>query len=245
MGRIYLPGRSDRMNQLLHRYPLGLNTVLLLHSDDADGSQTFVDSINAREFTNAGSSAAEHKTAKQKFGASSIYFDNTAWLTLLDNADWDAGASDFTYDFWVLFSDVSADQGIMSKYTNDTFCWCVRWDYSEGKLIFSNINGVSVNDVKVTFNPVANVWYHIALIRGWDGNNDHMTFCVNGTEGEVTDVSTPALNMAPTNTGTLNIGRSRSPADTCNFRGYIDELRMDKGHAIWTANFTPPQGMYI
>jgi len=243
MSRIYLPGRSDRMTQLLYRYPLGLNTVLLIHSDDAESSQTFVDSVNAREITAVGN--VKHTHLKQKFGASSIYFDGNDSLTLADNADWDAGAGTFTYDFWVMFDDVAANQGLISKYTNDTFCWYARWDFSEGKLIFSNINGVSVNDIKVTFSPSANVWYHIAIIRGWDGNNDNMTFCVNGSEGEVTDVSVPALNMAPTNSGVLNIGRSISPLESCYLRGYIDEFRMDKGHSIWEANFTPPKGMYI
>jgi hypothetical protein len=164
---------------------------------------------------------------------------------LADNADWDAGAGTFTYDFWVMFDDVAADQGLFSKYQNDNLFWGVRWDYSEGGLFFKNVNGIYNNEVFVTFSPSANTWYHIALIRGWDGNSDHMTFCVNGSEGEVTDVSVPALNMAPTNTDILQIGYSRTSTDSPYLRGYIDEFRMDKGHAIWTANFTPPKGMYI
>jgi len=243
MSRIYLPGRSDRMTQLLYRYPLGLNTVLLIHSDDTEGSQTFVDSINAREITAVGD--VKHTHLKQKFGASSIYFDGNDSLTLADNADWDCGVGDFSIDFWINFDDVSNPHGICGHYKADNFYWGLYWTTATGGgFRFRNMNGVIDDEVSFPFSAVVNTWYHVAIVRGWDGDGILWNCTKNGTKIGMGALKA-SVNMAPTNDGLFRIGQYLASSGTCNLRGYIDEFRMKKGSAAWTDNFTVPKGMYI
>jgi len=247
MSRIYLPGRSKEMDGLIYREPDNANTVLLIHSNDSEGSQTFVDSKNARAIT--AYNHAKHSTLKRVFGASSIYFDGNDYIYLEDHADWDAGVGNFSIDFWVNFDDVAADQAICGHYDAADFCWGLKWSYSASQLLFKNINGVTDSEIEFTWSPVANTWYHVALIRGWESDPNLWAGCVNGTKLDSGELGA-GVNMAPTNTGQFKIGFytvDEVPAvfDHCYLRGYIDEFRFIKGATAWTANFTPPKGMYI
>ena len=235
------------MDGVIFREPDNANTVLLIHSNDDNGSQTFVDSKNGREILNAGSAAVEHRSAKWKFGASSIFFDNssgTSFLTLADNADWDSGTGALTIDFWINFDDVAADHGILSHYSADDLCWGLKWKQSTSELFFRNING-AMSDVEIEFSwsPSANTWYHVAFIRSWGDHSDLWSGCIDGTEIDSGESAT--INIPPTNTGVLKIGSCQLPSDVTYLRGYMDEFRMVKGAAAWTENFTPPKGMYI
>jgi hypothetical protein len=243
MGRIYLPGRSKEMEGLIYRETDNANTVLLIHSNDSEGSQTFTDSKNARDIYVL--NHVKHSTVKRVFGASSIYFDGNDYLFLSDNADWDAGSGTFTIDFWINFNDVAAEQGICGHYSAVDLLWGIKW--GGGYIRWWNINGATSDSFEYAWVPVINTWYHVAFIRGWGGDGDKWSWCINGTS--IAD-STFTSNMATTNTGQFKIGfytadEVPSVFDHCYLRGYIDEFRMVKGAAAWTANFTPPKGMYI
>jgi hypothetical protein len=73
-------------------------------------------------------------------------------------------------------------------------------------------------------------WYHIAVSRS--GANTRMF--VNGTQAGSTYTDTN--NYAA---GAIGVG-GRADA-TIPLNGYIDDLRITKGIARYTANFTPPQ----
>lgn len=228
------------MDGLIYREADHANTVLLIHSNDNDGSQTFTDSKNSRAITANGN--VKHTTAQRKFGASSIYFDGvTDSLSLADNADWDPGSGAFTIDFWVRMDDVAAGQGFVSHYTNDNLFWGLYW--LNGFLNFRNVNGAIELLFPPAWSAAANIWYHIALIRGWGGDVNNFSLCVNGVSiGTGIDAS---CNIPPTNSAVLYIGYARTSTDSPLLRGYIDEFRIVKGAAVWTANFTPPKGMYL
>jgi len=231
------------MDGLIYREADNANTVLLIHSNDGDGSQTFTDSKNARTITPVGD--VKHSASKKKFGASSIYFDGNDYLRLDDNADWDAGSGTFTIDFWINFDDVAAEQGICGHYSAIDLCWGIYW--GGGAIRWKNVNGGLSESFEYAWSPSANTWYHVAFIRGWGGVANKFSWCIDGTS--IAD-STFTSNMATTNTGYLKIGFytiDEVPAvfDHCYLRGYIDEFRMVKGAAAWTADFTPPKGMYV
>jgi hypothetical protein len=52
-----------------------------------------------------------------------------------------------------------------------------------------------INDVAWA-TPVVNTWYHIALIRGWGGNANSWTVCINGTSLGATSLTTTYPDIA-------------------------------------------------
>ena len=79
-------------------------TVLLLKSDNVNGYTTFTDSgKNTHALTR--NSAPHHRTAQNRIGQSSIFFDGVDdTITTPDHADWDLStstSSPFTIDCWV------------------------------------------------------------------------------------------------------------------------------------------------
>jgi len=93
--------------------------------------------------------------------------------------------------------------------------------------------------LKVDHNMSTGVWNHLTYIRGWGGVANRFAATVNGTAVGYTD----STFTCPDYSGVLQIG-----ADVGHLDGYlaaqIDELRISKGIARWTANFTPPTSPY-
>jgi hypothetical protein len=77
-----------------------------------------------------------------------------------------------------------------------------------------------------------NQWVHVAVTR----NSGTTRLFINGNI-EAT-LSNDTRNNT-TGTNGLLIGRQLG-STTNDFNGYISDLRITKGHARYTANFTPP-----
>jgi hypothetical protein len=90
------------------------------------------------------------------------------------------------------------------------------------------------NAAVATFAFSLNQWYHIAATRA--GATTRLF--VNGTSLTLT---TNTLQVNSASTGTLSIGSERLFANyNHDLNGYIDDLRITKGVARYTASFTPP-----
>ncbi|MFH1664942.1 MAG: LamG domain-containing protein, partial [Candidatus Omnitrophota bacterium] len=210
-------------------------TKLLIRSDDADGSTTFVDSSASGHIITA-NGAVHHETDAQKSGATSMFFDwdtKQDFLTVPANADFDFSASDFTIDCWTRFD--YAPQQAQTIFGGNS-------DYKFG-LMF-NLAGVNkmalwlsstgsgwtianfAQGIKTDW--VSNQWYHTALV--WDGTNYKVY--VDGT----LDITVPSSVGLCDTTG-IFIGQWGYTGHFLD--GYIDEFRVSKGIARWTENFTP------
>ena len=80
-----------------------------------------------------------------------------------------------------------------------------------------------------------NAWHHIAVSKA---SGTILTFL----DGTIQGTLAQAVSLVCT--GTVKIGRSYNSASTTNIRGYIDDLRITKGVARYTANFTPPTAAF-
>jgi hypothetical protein len=81
----------------------------------------------------------------------------------------------------------------------------------------------------------ATTWYHVAVSK----SSGSTKMFINGTQ--VGSTYTDANNYgtsAPLGIGTY--WSSGSPVTTSTLNGYIDDLRITKGYARYTANFTVP-----
>lgn len=217
-------------------------TELLLHCDGTDASTTFTDSSsNARSVTAVGN--AQIDTSDSKFGGAAGLFDGTGdYLQLSNHADWDI-TGDFTIDMWVKTDTLSGTMGLIGHggYGSGSGGWDLR--LVNQTLVFNCYETTGlVRDGIVTGNVITSTsaWYHVAAVR----NGSSVVIYVDGVAA-VTDASFATILA---NTNTLEVAAFRHSANSGNpgfvFDGWIDELRLSKGIARWTSDFTPPSAAY-
>lgn len=217
-------------------------TKALLHMDGADASTTFTDE-SGKTWTANGN--AQIDTAQSKFGGASGLFDGTGdYISASDHADWQLdGGSDsnaWTIDFWARWN---GDPGtgtagfIQQRVDNSNFWGCFLSGNEFGFILRSG--GSNIVDIRQTFNPATATWYHMALVK--NGTTGYLHF-IDGVQigSTTTDTST-----FPDFAGGITIGRFTDSSGTnYDMNGWIDEFRISKGIARWTANFTPPTQAY-
>ena len=210
---------------------------LLLHMNGVDASTTFTDdSDSAHVVTPSGD--AQIDTADSKFGGASGLFDGTGdYLTIpyvANEFDW--YAADYTLEAWVKAAawtgwgdglKKSALIGRMNPTTVNNY-WSFGPD-PDGKLSFNYYNGSAIFLTGTTALPT-NQWVHIAMTHVLS-TGEMKTFI----DGEI-EVSTTKAGTPQSATDSLIIGKHNNTAIT----GWVDDLRIIRGTAKYTANFTPP-----
>ena len=212
-------------------------SVALLHMNGADASTTFTDE-SGKTWTAYG--GAQIDTAQSKFGGASGLFDGTGDYTKTANsADFDFGTGDFTIDFWMRRNGAVAYAGIVTSG---------KIDYSAGLAFDLGTAGTTIRVLSsYSGSPAVNIaassaianltWTHVALVRY--GNT--MTLYQGGTS--VGSVNSTGWTCNSAGLG-FSVGQNGIDSTDYLFNGWIDEVRVSKGIARWTANFTPPTSEY-
>ena len=218
-------------------------TLLLLHFDGTNNGQTFVDSSGYRRPVTV-KGDAKTSTADSKFGGASGLFDgNGDFLTVPDSTDWNLGTGDFTIEFWMRSNNNVQSARMHTFSFGNGSGTNIDFDYNDkdaplngwGYWVYWNSGGAN----RVTTNTVYtdDKWHHFVLVRA---NHVFVTF-VDGKElGRVNYAA--AVNLAGPNLGKV-IG-AYAGGTSYFYKGYLDELRILKGVAAWTQNFTPPSQAY-
>jgi hypothetical protein len=211
---------------------------LLLHMDGSNGSTSFVDS-SANAFTVTAVGNAQISTAQSKFGGSSALFDGTGdYLSIPDSNAFSFGSDAFTIEAWVYYVATTGSFAIASQRATALVnaSWTLYLTSSNNGPTFAySTSGTSMTTFAKTFSFSANAngWHHFAVCR----SSNLLYFFADGTSlGTSALVSTPFYDStAPVLVGAMS---STTPASFMN--GYIEELRITKGVARYTANFTVP-----
>lgn len=209
--------------------PAALNVALLLHFDGSNGSTTFTDSSpNARTVTAGG--GASISTAESKFGGASGYFDGNGDYLLIDADTIDFDTGDFTVECWVRptsppFTDSNPYELLIANDTSSGFASIINED---GTVTFGES---LVSNLYTTSNAVAfDDWNHIA----WTREGGTLRMFING------DLGFSGTHTTDIPAGDIRIGVDGNSTNTLPLTGYMDELRIVVGTAVYTANFTPP-----
>jgi hypothetical protein len=176
---------------------------------------------------------AQIDTGTKKFGTGSLEFDGTGdWLLAPNNVDNQLGTGNFTIELWVYLAsgDTGSNRGLVSKGTSTTG-WSVSLNTTE-KVVFSYTSSTITSSGAIT----TNAWNHIAVVREGTGSNQTKIY-INGTNDGTGTVSTD-FNQ----TNSLYVGANRTGGDP--MKGFIDDLRITKGKARYTANFTAPTAAF-
>lgn len=210
--------------------------VLMLHGNGTNGSVLFPDSSLTPHTSYTVHGGTQVDTAQFEFGAASINFNGTnAYISYDDSPDWDMGSSDFTIDCWVRFTNVGSNNAIVSRTTDgNSYTYFV---FESGtSLRFRDYNSGNNVDFTRTVSVTTGVWYHVAMVRS--GSNWRM-FLDGVQQGATYSNGNAMLDRAETlDVGALTVNGSYL------MHGWIDELRVSKGVARWTSDFTPPTAEY-
>lgn len=211
-------------------------TKALLHFDGSNGSQTFTDETG-KTWTAAGT--AQISTSQATFGQSGLFDGNSDYISTPDSDDWSFGTGDFTIDFWVKRTRTDVAEAFIGQGAasggglTQSFVISVEANASGTGLIGNGSNTKSAGPLVLDDTD----WHHVALIRS--GNNLYIS--KDGVLSSSTDVSGYSIQNS---SDTVCVGSYGSYTGAYLFSGYIDELRISKGIARWTADFTPPTGPY-
>lgn len=208
----------------------------LLHLDGTFGSQAFTDSsINIIAWGPDGQTNLD--TAQKQFGPTSAYFDGTGDAMHVADNNLYYLPGDFTIDFWVRFEFLTTTRTLFSQKTDALNYMEATWN-ALGNFTFQIVaGGVTVVDFTKAWSPSTAVWYHIAVVH--TGTN-YIGFIDGTSLGNVTDTDVPADYSDSFYFGASNVSGSL----LFTYRGWMDEIRIVKGTAVWTSNFTRPSAAY-
>ena len=218
------------------------NTGLLLRGNGVDGATALSDDTGK---TVSFLGNAQVSTARSMFSqTSSLKFDGAGdYLTVPYGSDF-VFDGDFTVEAWVNLSVLPADgkyfciasQSWALPVANNSWFLGINKDatlglrahfsmYAEpaagGHSLYTSWSGGAINQ-----------WVHIAGVR----NNNAINVFVNGVPGTWTPSIKLNLTSAPIHVGAAGI----AAADPWYMNGYISELRITRGAALYRDSFTPP-----
>ena len=201
------------------------NVSLLLNGDGTNGAQnnTFLDSstnnftITRNGNTTQGSFSPYGSNWSNYFGASSAYLSLGAQTALnISGGNW-------TIEFWYFRAAAAATTVILENNTGGVSGYSLQADSSNNLLFYQTSLAITSSSPMTV-----NAWNHCALVR----NGSTTTMYINGSS-----VGTSATDAGSTNQG-LWIG-ARSGGNY-GVLGYLSNVRIVKGTAVYTSTFTPP-----
>lgn len=188
-----------------------------------------VDLKGSRTATRTGTFSFDN--TRQLFGQPSVKFTGNNYLSLPQSTDWNVAAQQ-TIEFWV-YRDAAGNQDrVLSQYVNNTNRMYVglhaavntSWLQYQGSVVFADTNIATP----------AGSWQHVAFVK--DGTT--VRLFLNGvlkSTGTATTASWSAF-ASPLDIGIDRFNSAPNEYSNMNLR----ELRITKGVARYTANFTPP-----
>jgi hypothetical protein len=211
------------------------NTSLLtLQTNGPENNNGFLDSsYNSFPITRNGNTTQGSFTPYEANGYWSNYFDGASYLSVANNANLNLSNSSFTIELWV-YGTGTYPQGLISKGTTTSLgseAWSIEYTSSSGGIAFGTGAYNSWSAPMLSGTITLNAWNHVAVVR----NVNAHTMYINGVS-----VSTLSASYTVTNAGTLYVGTGwYAPGSRIYSAGYISNVRVVIGTAVYTSAFTP------
>lgn len=210
------------------------NTSLLLNATNA----AIFDNSMKNDLETVGN--AQISTSVKKFGTGSMAFDGTgdSCRIAIDDPNLQFNTGNFTAEGWIYSTGGTGTyQHVLTGGTSwTTNSGGIYWYYNGGSpTLGAAWNHLPANPAVNSGTLAINTWHHFALVR----NGNTLTLYINGTS--VSTYSVSGYNLALNNQSRTNIGGGGWDND---FAGHIDDLRITKGVARYTSNFTAPSAPF-
>lgn len=222
------------------------NVVLSMHMDDAG-----LTDVKGHAISLGGNAA--RSGVQSKFGTYSAIFDgNGDWLETPNHVDFNLGSGNLTVEGWVYISGNSSPDVDGSRGASLVNTWTSSGPL--GGYILSVTGNTTTTGTGIGFDTWSgsgngtlwrcpttisqNQWHHIAAVV-----NSGVRKCfLNGNEVSGSTITVGAGYTSFNNfSSALRVGgRGNYPNYPLDFNGYIDDVRITKGVARYTANFLIP-----
>ena len=183
---------------------------------------SFAPAPSGMKFGNRNNSVTATQTGKSvQFNGSNQYLSIPR---ILDNS------TDVTIEAWVRVTSAS-DAYIVAQYVVGSVNRTI-FSVNSTLKVGIQIGSTSVNSTAAI---TLNTWYHVAWVRSGSGANNFSIYINGVRDGQMTYTGT--FHNTPTTIGGSN---NYDAYGSSYFSGYISNLRILKGTALYTSNFTPP-----
>jgi Concanavalin A-like lectin/glucanases superfamily len=205
-------------------------SLLTLQYDQPPNNHTFLDSSSNQFLITRNGNTTQGTFSPFSHSGHSVYFDGTGdYLSIPTNTAFDL-PGDFTIEYWVY---------VVPLAGNSNYHIITRGYYQSGAQDWLVAVGADYNAFMAWGNPstgssagfiTPNTWFHIAFARSG-------TTLRAFKNGVLSNSITTSVNL--TNTQAVNIGTNSANSANNLMSGYISNLRIIKGTALYTTNFTP------
>lgn len=201
--------------------------TLLLNTSSTNGAQnnTFLDSsTNNFTITRNGNTTQGTFTPFSQTGWGN-YFGGSDYLSFTSSANFAFGTGDYTVETWVYLTSTSTYQTLFGSVTTDALMFNI---YSMNQVVIQTAG----SNIFATFSGATfatNTWYHVAVSR----SSGTVKAFVNGVQYGST-ITSNTTNYAQPSTNTIGANGASQ-----YFSGYLSNLRVNKGTAVYTSAFTP------
>ena len=166
----------------------------------------------------------------------SVEFDGTNdYLSIADSDDFSFGSGDFTIEGFIYPTGIP--QGTYAALVTPGYSLQLYFMNTNSLSLYMSNNGAGYNMIQTanatgTDSIFQNEWSHFAFTRS--GNT--FRYFINGIEKYTNAVAGAIHNdLTP-----LGIGDYSTTPGTYEFKGYMSNIRINKGTALYTADFIPP-----
>jgi len=203
------------------------NTQLLLSNTNAG----ILDNAMMNDLETVGN--AQISTSVKKYGTGSMAFDGSGdYLLFPTNKIYEYGTGDFTIEAWIYPLTLSATNSSLAGINSSGgFAWLFIIHAAD--IAFYTTGGTTTT---FTTTVQTSVWQHVAITRA----SGSLRCFLNGTQVG----STVTLTSNLTSNVPLAVGANMDGGPSQFFNGYIDDFRITKGLARYTANFTAPTAAF-
>jgi hypothetical protein len=211
--------------------PFFQEVSLLIDGDGQSGSTNIVDhSLNSFPLTVGGDT--QINTTIKKFGSGSVKFDgNGDFISVPSSQAFVYGTGNFTIEAWVYFDSgsLSTIRTVVRLRRNAATTWNLQWN-APNQIMRFYFGRSWITDSS----PVQeNTWYFFTAVK----NNGVISLF---RDGQVVGSANNNFNYSTQDTVLVGCGGDTNDL-AFSFDGYIDDLRITKGLARYTSNFTPPE----
>jgi Concanavalin A-like lectin/glucanases superfamily len=203
------------------------NTSLLLNFTNAG----IYDATGRNDLETVGD--AKISTVQSKFGGSSMAFDGTGDYLITDNSDTiiGFGSGDWTIEFWVRLNNTGTQVVLDGRRSSSADVAPLIYYLSGLKYYTAGGDRISGGTLS------AGQWYYIAVVKS--SGSTRMYIDGSQTGSTYTDGNTYVQQSQRPVIGAEGVSLGSNPLN-----GYMQDLRITKGYARYTSNFTPPTSLF-
>jgi len=209
-------------------------TTLLATAVDTSDNSSFTDSSTNALTLSPINAPTSSSFSPYRSGGYSTYFDGSGdYITAPSNTSFDFGTGDFTIETWINIPDVNSTWlAFISRGYAQNGGWRLYKNNGNNNLRFYYTDGGTTSYIQATTTGLTNnTWHHITVVR----NSSTTKIYVDGVEKVSGTIST-SLNPG---SYAVEVGAG---VVTSSFpiTGYMTDVRIVKGTAVYTSTFTPP-----